>query len=124
MQDNNDNQRMALLTDMQRPEGYGVVRDKEDQKQCYEALIARFDVIQVVFMELIALSAGCYPKLPFHNYYQSAIATFQDAAEEKKLPRSVVELAFIQSTKLDGTTGVKGMLTRGQFIEITLRLVQ
>lgn len=115
---------MALLTDVQRPEGYAIIRDKEDQKQCYEALIAKFEVIQVVFMELIALSASHYPQISFHNFYQAVIASQQDAAEEKKLPRSVVELAYIQATKLDGTTGIKGLLTRGQFVEICLRLVQ
>ena len=69
------------------------------------------------------MSASHYPRIAFANFVQSFIANRQDAAEEKKLPRSVVELAYIQSTKIDGTVGIKGMLSRGQFIEITLRLI-
>ena len=86
---------MALFTDMQRPENYTVLRDKEELKKCYEVFIEKFSIIQVVFMEIIAMSAGHYPRISFTTFFQTFIGNQQDAAEEKKLPRSVVELAYI-----------------------------
>ena len=60
---------MALFTDMQRPENYTVLRDKEELKKCYEVFIEKFSMIQVVFMEIIAMSAGHHPRTSFTTFF-------------------------------------------------------
>lgn len=84
---------------------------------------SHFGMLQIVFMELIARSK-MYPKIPYEVFLQSIIDQQTSDEERKSLQRSQIELAFMGATRLDNVKGISGQLTRGQFFEIVMRLVQ
>ena len=61
-----------------------------------------------------------FPEVSFEVYLKY-LQSCQSFAEQSRLPKGNIELAYIRSTRGDGVTGLRGTLCRGEFYECILR---
>lgn len=92
--------------------------------KCLKIFTENFELLQIVFMEMIGKSPSSYPKISYETIMTSILEQQKTEEEKKGLQRSQIELAFMGSTRIDGVKGLGGSLSRGQFLETIIRLVQ